>query len=482
MPDTRPNIIFILADQWRGDCLGVDGHRVIQTPNLDALAARGTRFRHAYSACPSCIPARAILWSGLSQWHTGVLGMGAGHGPIPNDFKHTLPGELTKAGYVTHLTGKGHFMPQRNLMGFQTAELEESGRIATKGFKDDYRAWFEQHAPAGVTPDDHGIDWNSWQARPWHTEEHLHPTAWTMSRAIDWLTWWNRDQPFFLNISFERPHSPYVPPRDYWDLYVNKPTPAPYVGDWTAIYDKDVVAPDPNAWRATLTDEQIHRGRSGYYGEISFIDAQVGRLTQWLWRHAPSVAANTWFVFTADHGDMLGDHHLWRKTYGYEGSARVPLIICPPSGSTRKVADEVVELRDIMPTILEAAGVASPKVDGASMLPLLSGKSDWRTYLHGEHATCYGPEQEMHYVTNGKQKLIWLPRIGREQFFDLAKDPGETRDLINDTASQADIKTWRDRLTAELSQRDVGWTKDGRPFCPGPEAMVSPWKDKRYSL
>ena len=130
---------------WRG--LLIDVARHFQTMevlkrNLDAMAARGTRFRHAYSACPSCIPARAILWSGLSQWHTGVLGMGAGHGPIPTDFKHTLPGELTKAGYTTHLVGKGHALPQRELMGFQSAELEESGRVETKGFKDDYRAWF----------------------------------------------------------------------------------------------------------------------------------------------------------------------------------------------------------------------------------------------------------------------------------------------------------------------------------------------------
>lgn len=480
MPDTRPNIIFILADQWRGDCLGVDGHLTVQTPYLDDLAARGTRFRHAYSACPSCIPARAILWSGLNQWHTGVLGMGRGHGPIPNDFKHTLPGELTRAGYQTHLVGKGHFHPQRDLLGFQSAELDESGRIATPGFKDDYRTWFEQHAPAGVTPDDHGVDWNSWLARPWHTHEHLHPSAWIMSRAIDWLKRREQDRPFFLNISFERPHSPYVPPAPYWDMYLRHPTPPPYMGDWADIYAQDVVAPDPNAWWARLSDERVHRARSGYYGDISFIDTQLGRLLQWMRRYAPAVLANTWFVFASDHGDMLGDHHLWRKTYGYEGSARIPLIICPPKGSPRKVADEVVELRDIMPTLLDVAGVPCPKVDGQSMTPLLTDKAPWRSYIHGEHAACYAMEQEMHYVTDGRQKFIWLPRLGREQFFDLTADPGETRDLIDDPGYQATIKLWRDRLTEELARRDIGWVKDGRPYCPGPEPVVSPYKDKRY--
>src|SRR3954465_7887178 len=123
----RPNIILLIADQWRGDAIGVDGNAVVQTPNLDHLAARGTHFRHAYTACPSCLPARAILWTGLNQWHAGLLGMGRGQGPIPNDYPHTIPGELTKAGYHTHLVGKGHFSPQRALMGFESMELDESG-------------------------------------------------------------------------------------------------------------------------------------------------------------------------------------------------------------------------------------------------------------------------------------------------------------------------------------------------------------------
>ena len=91
----------------RGDALGADGNTFIRTPNLDALAARGTRFRHAYSAVPSCLPARAVLWTGQNQWHAGLLGMGDGQGNIPDDYPHTLAGELTKAGYRTHLVGKG---------------------------------------------------------------------------------------------------------------------------------------------------------------------------------------------------------------------------------------------------------------------------------------------------------------------------------------------------------------------------------------
>jgi arylsulfatase A-like enzyme len=186
-------------------------------------------------------------------------------------------------------------------------------------------------------------------------------------------------------------------------------------------------------------------------------------------------------VFLSDHGDMVGDHHLWRKTYAYEGSARVPLIVAPPTGAARHVADEVVELRDVMPTILDIAGVASPPTDGRSLVPLtVAASKDWRAYIHGEHCQAYAPEQEMHYVTDGRQKFIWLPRIGREQFFDLQKDPGETKDLIADAASQPAIKQWRDRLTAELSARNCGWVKDDKPSCPDDKPLVSPWRDKRY--
>ena len=113
----------------------------------------------------------------------------------------------------------------------------------------------------------------------------------------------------------------------------------------------------------------------------------------WLNRHQPDAMSNTWFIFTSDHGEMLGDHHLWRKTYAYEGSARIPFIVTPPRDSQinkRSVANEVVELRDIMPTLLDAAGVEIPKTtDGKSLIPLLSQSDQkWRTYIHGEHCSC----------------------------------------------------------------------------------------------
>ena len=477
----KPNIILIMCDQMRGDAFGADGNRWMYTPNLDGFAAAGTRFNHAYSAVPSCLPARATLWTGQNQWHAGLLGMGRGQGPIPNDYPHTLAGELTRAGYRTHLVGKGHFYPQRAAMGFESAELDESGRMPDS----EHRRWFQSQAPQGVTPDDHGVDWNSWHARPWHTEERLHPTAWTMMRALEFLGHHDPGKPFFLNISFARPHSPYVAPAPYFEMYQTRGTPPATVGEWAGMHDAPPrEARNPNAWHGRMSDWEIHRARSGYYGEISFIDSQLGRLHNWMNRGLDTETRNnTWILFTSDHGDMLGDHHLWRKTYAYEGSSRIPFLIVPPPGSastTRALADEVVELRDIMPTVLDLAGLEIPAtVDGRSVLPLMTQPaSDWRPYLHGEHCTCYDPAQEMQFVTDGQRKFIWLPRIGVEQFFNLENDPGETRNLIEDPACREEIETWRGYLIAELAGRDCGWVKNGSLFCPA-EALVSPCKNMR---
>ena len=478
---TQPNIILIVCDQMRGDAVGADGNSVVQTPNIDLLASRGTWFSHAYSAVPSCIPARATLWSGQNQWHTGVLGMGLGQGPIPNDFPHTLAGELTEAGYRTHLVGKAHFHPQRALMGFETTELDESGRMPDS----DHRIWFTKNAPDSVTPDDHGVDWNSWHARTWHTEESLHPTYWTMTRSLAFLKTHDYERPFFLNISFARPHSPYVPPKRYSDMVHPCELPEPHMGEWSGMHDDPVTAADPNAWRGKMGSTQVERARVGYYGSISFIDAQIGRLVNWLQEEHPAELANTWFIFTSDHGDMQGDHNLWRKTYAYEGSARIPFLVVPPGEQgqpERACANEVVELRDVMPTLLDAAGLSIPNtVDGHSVLPLLTAPAaDWRKYIHGEHCRCYSEEQEMQFVTDGTRKFIWLPRIDQEQFFNLDEDPGETCNLIDDPVYRDEIQKWRSRLTNELDDRDCGWVKDGQPCCPSDDPLVSPFRDVRW--
>ena len=302
---------------------------------------------------------------------------------------------------------------------------------------------------------------------------------------MDFLRAHDEDRPFFLNISFVRPHSPYTPPQSYFDMYWQDETPAPYVGEWSAMHDDPATAVDPDAWRGKMTPRQIHRARSGYYGDVSFIDTQIGRLLNMFRRNMREMYQNTWFVFVSDHGDMLGDHNMWRKTYAYEGSARIPFVVVPPAGQgrpSRAVADEVVRLSDVMPTLLAGAGLSVPgTVDGRDLRPLMDAPADdWRAYIHGEHCRCYSPEQEMQYVTDGRRKFIWLPRIDREQFFDLEQDPGEVDDLIEDASRREEIETWRGYLVQELSKRDCGWVRDGRPYCPPDDPLVSPYRDVRW--
>ncbi len=464
MPDLRPNLLLIMTDQQRGDCMGCAGHPVLETPYLDQLAAEGTRFACAYTAVPSCLPARASLLTGMDQWHTGVLGMGKGQGPIPSSFTHTLPGELARTGYHTQAIGKNHFYPQRALNGYHNCILDESGRAESPRFVSDYLRWFEQHKNGPYGYRDHSIDWNSWMARPSHLPEHLHPTHWTAQQAIEWLDRRDPEKPFFLKVSFARPHSPYDPPQAYFDQYAHRRMPDPVVGHWV---DSDpsgdpsggATSANVNAWRSRRSDAQVQRARAGYYGSITFIDHQIGRLLYEMRQHHAQALANTWIIFLSDHGDMLGDHHLWRKTYAYEGSARVPMIVRPPATCEAlrgQVRREVVELRDVMPTFLEAAGAAIPdSVDGRSLLSLARGQrvEGWRPWLHGEHDWCYSHEQAMHYLTDGNAKYIWFPYLGREQLFDLVADPGETRDLATSQAHAEQLTSWRRRLVDTLEQR-----------------------------
>ena len=177
----RPNILLLMSDQHRGDCLGADGNTIVQTPNLDRLAARGVRFRCAYSSTPTCTPARAALLTGMSPWSHGMLGYGA----VAEHYPVELPQLLRDAGYYTLGIGKMHWTPQRALHGFHRTILDESGREESPGFRSDYRSWLFSEAP-DANPEPTGISWNGYAAKAFPLPERLHPTTWvaeTIRRA-----------------------------------------------------------------------------------------------------------------------------------------------------------------------------------------------------------------------------------------------------------------------------------------------------------
>jgi arylsulfatase A-like enzyme len=199
---------------------------------------------------------------------------------------------------------------------------------------------------------------------------------------------------------------------------------------------------------------------------MTHIDHQINRFLETL--ESFELDKETYFCFVADHGEMIGDHHLFCKLFPYEGSTRVPLILKGPriSGIRRGgVCDQVVELRDVMPTLLDCAGLPVPdSVEGRSLLPLARGETpEWRGYVHGEHVLL---GQSFHWVTNGHEKYVWLSGSGHEQLFDLDRDPQELHDLARDPASGNRVARWRQVLIEELTGREEEFT-DGERLIPG---------------
>lgn len=453
MTDQRPNILLLMTDQQRGDCLGIAGHPVVQTPNLDDIAGHGVYFPQARSACPVCIPARRTLMTGKKPATHGVL-MNFNtrlDGP-------TLPGELSRAGYQTHLCGKLHLWPHRKLFGFDSADWADG---AKSGNDDDYVRFLRREGVtipgAGMA---NGIGSNAYPARPFHMDERFHFTNWVTDGALNFLERRDPTLPFFLKVSYLQPHQPLTPPRCYWDRYINMDLPEPKVGEWSKIYDEPQKGLPTGAWRLRITPEQQKQMQAGYYGCVNHVDDQIGRIRAVL----PS---NTIIIFVADHGEMLGDHQWIRKRNGFEGSCRIPFMINFPDSmeiEQGKRSNALVELMDVMPTLLDAVGVQAPEgMDGDSLMPVVRGeKTSIRDVAHGECAAIPTIDSGMQYMTDGRRKYIYYPADGSEQLFDLENDPDEMIDLAPDAKFGAELETWRDRLTVELDGRPEGFVKDGR--------------------
>ena len=471
----QPNILFIMTDQLRHDCLGYAGHPDVKTPYLDSLRSRGVSFDHAYSACPSCIAARAALHTGMDQRHHRRVGYQDG---IPWEYPHTMAGELSKAGYYTQCVGKMHVHPLRSLQGFHHVELHDGylhcARSASTPYAgsqklaDDYFHWLKQEKGVDADVTDTGIECNSWVARPWVYEDKYHPTNWVTDRSIDFLRRRDTDKPFFLMASYLRPHPPFDAPDYYFRLYENKKLRPPFVGDWedTSLLESQGRVFDSKC--GPVDPELARQAQIGYYACITHLDHQIGRLIQALVEY--DVYDNTLILFTSDHGEELCDHHMFRKSRPYEGSCHIPLFF---SGNDKLIpgltqgssCQSVVELRDIMPTLLDFAGAPIPdSVDGKSLLPLIREPDKTvREALHGEHS--YAPYSN-HWIVTETDKYIWHTDSGREQYFRLSEDPHELHDCIGEADCQERIRELRGQLIAALKGRPEGFT-DGERLIPG---------------
>ena len=450
---SQPNILLIVTDQQRGDCLGISGHPVLQTPYLDEIAASVIRFSRGYSACPVCVPARRTLMTGQKAASHGVF---MNHHSVLDG--PTLADELSKSGYQTHLVGKLHLYPCRKLYVFNSADWADSP--TPNLVLDDYERFLISERViqprAGLA---HGISVNGYVARPFHLEERFHFTNWCADNAIRFLERRDPTSPFFLKLSFHQPHQPLTPPTCYYERYINMDLPEPAVADWARIYNQPQRGLPVNAWRVYLEPNVQQQMQAGYYGCINHIDNQIGRVLEY-------VPQNTVIVFVSDHGEMLGEHQWIRKRNAFEGSTHIPFLIHLPKNmgiKQEKVIDKAVELMDVMPTLLDIAEIEIPSsVDGQSLLPLIHDEDiQWRNHIHGECAQIPTLNSGMQYLTDGKSKYIWYPGLGQEQFFDLEHDPNEMNNLINNPDYTNELDNHRSILINQLKDRPEGFVNNG---------------------
>lgn len=478
------NVILICADQWRGDAFSIADHPTVRTPYLDELADQGAFATHAYSASPTCVPARMNLFTGLRAASHGRVGYQDG---VPFDVQTTLAGEFKKAGYHTKAIGKMHLWPERVRAGFDDVTLHDGylhhsrRRDRDQRSYDDYLTWLRDQAGTEAVADylDDGVHCNSMVARPWPREERLHPTSWAVTQAIDFLYRRDPTVPFFLYLSFHRPHPPYDPPQWAFDQFMAIPPHDVPVGDWVDDYASFRNDRRPDSHVAVYPEYDMHRAQAGYYGNMAHIDQQLERFFEALGEFG--LRQDSYIAFTSDHGEMMGDHNMWRKGYPYEGSSRIPFILSGPGIAAKSKLETVIELQDVMPTLLDLAGLPIPDgLDGDSFLAHIKDPdgetsqigrqsqrldAPWRPFMHGEHVVL---KQSLQWIRTDRFKYVWLSGSGREQLFDMENDPSELHNLAADPAYRDDLEMLRGYLIQALRGREEGFVRDdklqpGRP-------------------
>ena len=470
-PSNQPNIVLIMADQFRYDAIHAHGNEMISTPTLDQFVKTGIDFTNAYCATPTCIPARATLLSGMSQRNTGIVGYAEG---ADWNFPTLLGTAFSSRGYYAKAVGKMHVSPPRKLCGFHHIDLHDGYLHATRNtdkrlretfeFTDDYYHWLKQQVTFPIGLNDAGLDCNSWVARPFPYEERLHPTNWATEKAIDFLRTRDTEMPFFLKLSYVRPHSPLDPPEHYFNMYMDlfKALSREEFANWVKEMGHDQPVDTVDDLRGTLSLLDHKRMLAGYYGLVTQIDHQINRLLIHFQEH--QLFNNTIFVFTSDHGDQLGEHALFRKGYPYQSSIHIPLMIVDPGqniaprAQLKPTIDEIVELRDILPTLIDLTTHDKIlTVDGQSIKPLLfkEHQENWRSHLHGEHIL---GDYSSQFILKDGWKYIWYSQTDREQLFHVSEDSHEIEDLAAQVPDK--VSELRQLLIEELTGRPEGFVQE----------------------
>lgn len=417
----RLNVLFLLADDQRFDTIHALGNDVIQTPHLDRLAQRGFVFTNNYvmgSMNPAvCLPSRAMAMSGRTLWR------------VPGSLQGVTiwPEVMRQAGYTTFGTGKWHNGPASYARGFT-----DGGAIFFGGMSDQFRVPIFDFDPTGKYPKK-----NRRIGDRFSTELFA-------DTAIEFLRNHRGPEPFFLYVPFTSPHDPRTPPGEFATMYDPPKMPVPknflpehpFDNGELRIRD-ELLAPFPR------TPDVVREHLAAYYGMISHLDAQIGRILETL--QATGHADDTLVIFSSDNGLAVGQHGLLGKQNLYEHSTRMPLILAGP-GISHGQSEALVYLYDLFPTVCQLTGLETPEgVEGQSLAPIIEGhQSKVRDYVMG----AYRHFQRM--VREPRWKLIKYNVKGEKhtQLFDLENDPWEMTDRANDPSCQAH----RQRLEALLEK------------------------------
>lgn len=409
----KPNILFLCSDDQRPDALGALSHPVLKTPNLDKLMLEGTSFSRAYCmGSPHgavCQPSRAMFNSGRQLFK------------IDLNLKDTPTWGQTMAaaGYQTFATGKWHNGPESFIRSFQSGKAAFFG-----GMSDHDKAPVQDLVDGKLVNKRTGDKFSS----------ELFADA-----AIDFLNSRDKSRPFFLYCTFTAPHDPRMPPGEYAAMY--DPAKIPLPANYLPIHPFDngeMTVRDEALLGWPRTEAAVRKELADYYGMITHMDHQIGRI---LWSLIQTgVYDNTYIVFTSDHGLAVGSHGLLGKQNSYEHSTKSPLIFVGPGIPKARRLDAMCYLFDIFPTCCDFARVPYPReIDGISLANVITGKmASTRTFI----LTGYKDVQRA--IRDKNWKLIRYQKVDKTQLFNLTTDPDEMRDLSADPANADQIK----RLTA----------------------------------
>lgn len=418
-----PDILIILSDQHRWDCLGAYGNTRISTPNLDGLANDGITFDSAFCPFPVCAPSRASLLTSLYPFQHGASKNGA---TMPEGYP-TFPQAFRNAGYRTTAIGKMHLTPTYADVGFESMNLAEQDGPGRHD--DDYHRYLREHDLCDENDlEDQVMEfrkeapqeyYDTFGAKVSNLPEEHHSTTWIADRTVENIAAWD-DHPHLLVSSFIKPHHPFDPPARWVEMY--DPDSVETLPGWTdAVPSLDARRGPGYFPNEKLTDSAIRRATAYYYAAITHMDHHIGRILEQLKRSGRY--ENTIVVYASDHGELMGFHHLLLKhNYMYEPLIRVPHIWKLAGGyaaGTRR--DDFVSLLDIGPTLGSLAGVS---LDGQPMGHDIFSDSS-RDYIYVE-------SDDEYMVRTRHHKLLYMDNVEQRQLIDLDHDPLELENRYQD--------------------------------------------------